>query len=137
MVEKPGTGASAVSTYMFDTNLNHLQDVDNDSISKGYRLFCLISPLSFSCGNLVPALFSASGRVTLVGRPSGGGACAVYPISTADGFFLSISGNSRLSTMKNGILYSVDQGVMPDIAVTEISHLYDRAYLTEYLNTLP
>ena len=136
-VYETATGASAINAYGFDANADHTVDVDSDSLAKGYNLFCLISPNSFSCGNLVPAAFRESGKVTLLGHRSGGGACQVHTISTADGFMLRISGNYRLSTMNNGIYYSVDEGVNPDIVITDLDHLYNREYLTEYINSLP
>ena len=136
-IQETTSGAFAINRYVFDANADHTVDPDADSLTEGYRLFCLISPNSFSCGNMVPAVFKADGRVTLLGRRSGGGACAVRNISTADGFLLNISGNIKLSTMNNGIYYSVDEGVDPDIVLTDLSHLYDREYLTEYLDALP
>ena len=132
------TGATAINEYGFDADLDGIVDPQTDSlITGGYNLFCLISPVSFSCGNLVPSAFKQSGKVTLLGRHSAGGACVVLPLTTADGFIFTISGHYRLSTMTNGIYYSVDEGVIPDITITDVSHLYDRQYLTEYLNTLP
>ena len=136
-VYEAATGASAINAYGFDANADHTVEVDKDSLAKGYNLFCLISPNSFSCGNLVPAAFRESGKVTLLGHRSGGGACEVHTISTADGFMLRISGNYRLSTMNNGIYYSVDEGVNPDIVITNLDHLYNREYLTEYIDSLP
>ena len=136
-VYETATGASAINAYGFDANADHTIDVNDDSLAKGYNLFCLISPNSFSCGNLVPAAFRESGKVTLLGHRSGGGACGIHTVSTADGFMLRISGNYRLSTMNNGIYYSVDEGVNPDIVITDLDHLYDRAYLTECIDSLP
>ena len=64
----PNTGAETIAAYRTDLNLNGvtLSNPDGgaerydpgDSVSGGnYRLFCLTSPVSFSCGNLVPAMF--------------------------------------------------------------------------------
>lgn len=136
-VYETATGASAINAFGFDANADHTVDVENDSLAQGYRLFCLISPNSFSCGNLVPAAFKESGKVTLLGRRSGGGACSVHTLSTADGFLLRISGNYRLSTMNNGIYYSVDEGVDPDIVLSDPEHFYNREYLAGLLDTLP
>ena len=136
-IENTATGARGKTSYQFDASADRIYGPDHDSVVNGYRLFCLISPNSFSCGNLVPSAFKASDRVTLLGHRSGGGACVVCPISTADGQILTISGNHRLNTVNNGIYYSVDQGVEPDIVITDMTHFYDRTYLTEYIDALP
>ena len=108
---------------------------EEDSIADR-NLFCLISPVSFSCGNLVPAALKSSQRVTLLGRTSGGGSCAVQPLSTAYGTLFQISGRLRLSFLKNGSFYDIDQGVDPDFYISDISHYYDRAALTDYISGL-
>ena len=129
------TGTRAGTDYMFDANLDHVYDRDTDCVGDK-NLFCLISPVSFSCGNYVPATLHASGRVTLLGKASTGGACAVQALSTADGALLSVSGRLRLSTVNNGIFYSVDAGVEPHYYLPKMSMFYDRVKLTEYINGL-
>ena len=126
------SGAIAMGRYAVDTNLDGEFD-DNDDGFQSRNLFCLISPLSFSCGNLVPSVFKNSDLVTLVGRASGGGSCLVLPLSTADGTVFQISGSSRLSFMKNGSFYDIDQGVEPDIPLMKPESYYDREALAAYL----
>lgn len=128
------TGAQGSITYNVDVNGDRVFD-ENDTIAHLNR-YCIISPVSFSCGNLVPATFKASGEVTLLGRRSGGGACVVQPLSTADGTLWAISGRQRLSTMSNGALYDVDQGVDPDVVIDKVENFYDREALTAYINNL-
>ncbi len=128
------TGEQASLSYNIDVNGDRVFD-ENDSIAHLNR-YCIISPVSFSCGNLVPSVFKTSGEVTLLGRRSGGGACVVQPLSMADGTLWAISGKQRLSTMSNGSLYDVDQGVDPDIVIDKIEHFYDREALTDYINNL-
>jgi len=127
-------GQSSVQ-YMVDVNLDRAFD-ENDSVSSK-NLYCIISPKSFSCGNLVPATFKSSGKVTLLGQPSSGGACVVMQGSTADGTLFSYSSNQRLSTVLNGAYTDVDGGVEPDIPITKIDSFYDREFLTDYINDLP
>ena len=132
------TGAQANVSYQFDTNLDHMigeEDVLSDMFGS-LHLYCLIGPTSFSCGNLVPAAFKTSGSVTLIGRTSGGGACSVCVLSTADGNVFQLSSSMRANTVKNGIFYSVDEGVTPDIYIDKIEHLYDRDYLTQLIHEL-
>ena len=128
------TGALSTASYRADTNLDRV--FDERDVLTDKRLFCLISPVSFSCGNLVPAVFKYSQRVTLLGRTSGGGSCTILPMSTAWGTMFQISSQRRMSFFKNGSFYDIDQGVDPDIYLTNIESYYDREKLTEYINNL-
>jgi hypothetical protein len=42
----------------------------------------------------------------------------------------------QLSFMRNGSFYDVDQGVDPDYFIHDLSFLYDRQGLTDYINNL-
>lgn len=123
--------------YGFDGNGNGVFGDEDDGLGMSYNIYCLISPMSFSCGNFVPAMLKNSHRVTLLGECSGGGACSVLPIGAADGNLFNISSQYRISTVTNGTYYSVDQGVQPDFVISNPDHLYDRTYLTEYIHQLP
>jgi len=126
--------AESSTQYVIDVNGDRKFD-DKDSVS-AKNLYCLTSPFSFSCGNLVPATFKRSGKVTLIGKNSGGGACVVMPMSTADGNLLQISGNRKISTNVNGSLYSVDGGAEVDFTITKLKDFYDREALTKYIDGL-
>ena len=128
------TGALSTAGYRSDVNLD--RRFDERDVLTDKKVFCLISPLSFSCGNLVPAIFKDSQRVTLLGRTSGGGSCMVMSMSTAWGTMFQISGHNRMSFAKNGSFYDIDQGVEPDIYLTNIDSFYDREKLTAYINSL-
>ena len=128
------TGALSNSVYRVDLNLDHVFD-ERDTVS-GKKLYCLISPISFSCGNLVPAALKASQRVTLLGKTSGGGSCVVQPLTTAYGTLFQISSSYRMSFLKNGSFYDIDQGVEPDYYIDDIRNYYDRAALTDRINGL-
>lgn len=133
-LEDAVTGARSSTNYRVDVNGNRKFD-ENDSIAHLNR-YCLVSPVSFSCGNLVPAVFKNSNQVTLLGRQTGGGACAVQPLASADGSIWQISSRLRLSTVTNGSFYAVDQGVAPDVLIDKDESYYDREALTEYINSL-
>ena len=133
-MEDAMTGAMCVSSYRADVNRDHVFD-EKDTLGDR-RLFCLISPVSFSCGNLVPCMFKESGVVTLLGRNSAGGACVIQPISTAWGTSFRISSPRRLSFMKNGSFYDIDRGVEPDFVLTTPAVFYNRAALTDYINDI-
>lgn len=128
------TGAMSNTEYWADVNLDRKFD-EKDTIADK-NLYCLISPVSFSCGNLVPNVFKQSGRVTLLGRTSGGGSCVVQPISSAWGTSFNISAQRRMSFMKNGSLYDIDRGADPDYTISDPAKYYDRKSLTEYINSL-
>jgi len=128
------TGAQSTLVYRADVNLDRRFDEQDTLYDK--NVYCLISPVSFSCGNLVPAVCKYHQAVTLIGRTSGGGACTVQPMSTAWGTTFQISGAHRLSFRKNGSFYDIDEGVDPDIYIDHLETLYDRQALTELINRL-
>ena len=133
-VSHSATGAESTIAYRADVNLDHQFD-EKDTISN-LNLYCLTSPRAFSCGNLVPWAFKADGRVTLLGRVTGGGSCSVNFLTTAWGTSYQLSGPNRLSFMKNGAYYDVDQGAEPDVFIRDYRNFYDRNALTEIINGL-
>ncbi len=128
------TGAECTVVYRADVNFDHQYD-EKDTISH-LNLYCLASPQSFSCGNLVPWAFKADGRVTLLGRVSGGGACSVDFMTTAWGTSYQLSSPNQLSFVKNGSYYDVDQGAEPDVFIRDFRNFYDRSELTELISNL-
>ena len=128
------TGAQSTAVYNIDVNGDRVFD-EKDSVAHLNR-YCLISPVSFSCGNLVPCMFKSSCDVTLLGRRSGGGACAVQPLVTADGTIWQVSSRLRLNTVINGSFYDVDEGAEPDIVIDKPADYFDREKLTDYINSL-
>ena len=128
------TGATSTTQYFIDTNRDGEFDFNDTIAEKGYNLYCLSSPVSFSCGNLVPNVFKTSTYVTLIGQTSGGGSCSKLPLSTARGSMFMISSNYRLCTFKNGSFYDIDRGAEPDIYIAKIADFYDREALTEMIN---
>ena len=133
-VTNTATGAESTVAYRDDVNFDHQYD-EKDTISH-LNLYCLPTPRSFSCGNLVPWAFKADGRVTLLGRVSGGGACSVNYLTTAWGTSYQLSGLDRMSFVKNGAYYDVDQSVEPDVFIRDYRNFYDRSALTEIVNGL-
>ena len=134
----PLTGAQSIVNYMADVNLNGIFNNDpGDTVAGGnYNLYCLISPYSFSCGNLLPGCFRESGVVTLIGQKSGGGSCVVRPCTTASGAVFQISGSKQLSTVINGSFYNIDQGIEPDIRLTKNESFYDREGLVDLIHSI-
>ena len=128
------TGAVCASTYRCDANRDRVFD-ERDTVADK-NLFVLTSPFSFSCGNLVPCALKESGKVTVLGRTSGGGSCVVLDISSAWGTSFQLSGSRRLSFIKNGAYYDIDRGADPDYVITSPAKFYDREALTDYINSL-
>ena len=130
------TNSESTMVYRADVNLDHEFDEKDTLAGRGLNLYCLTSPASFSCGNLVPWAFKADGRVTLLGKVTGGGACVVFNRASAWGTSFQISGPMRLSFVKNGSYYDVDRGVDPDHIIDSYDHFYNRELLTDYINSL-
>lgn len=133
-MEYTATGAMCATSYRCDANRDH--EFNDDDTLGDRKLFCLVSPYSFSCGNLVPNLFKESEKVTLLGRTSGGGACVVQPVSTAWGTSFRISGPQRLCYMKNGSYYDIDRGAEPDYYIADPDTHFDRAALNAIIDGL-
>ncbi len=133
-VENTMTGAMSSATYRSDVNRDRKFD-EKDTVAER-NIYCLISPFSFSCGNLVPNVLKASNKATLLGRTSGGGSCMVQFASSAWGSSFRISSPKRLSFLKNGSFYDIDRGAEPDYLLSQPEEYYDRAALTEYINSL-
>lgn len=132
------TGSETITSYYADVNLDGKSKGEaEDTVSGGdYNLYCLISGNSFSCGNLVPAAFRATGTVTLIGRRSGGGSCVVLPCTSASGAVFAISGPKQLAAVLNGSFYNIDEGIVPDYTLSRPESFYDRDALVEYIHTL-
>ena len=140
------TGAETIAAYRTDLNVNGvaLSNPDGgeesydpgDTVSYQYNLFCIISPYSFSCGNLVPAMFAQAGGVTLIGQRSGGGSNGVLPATTASGYIYQISGPLQITTYNNGSLYGVDEGVEPHVRLSFYENFYNREGLVEMIHNM-
>ena len=126
------SGAYVVESFKADANLDKVFD-KNDSLSD-YNLYCIISPISFSCGNLIASELKNSNMVTILGQTSGGGTCIINPISLADGTLIRMSSCRCMTSIHNGAMYDIDRGVDPDIYISKPSDFYDRETLTELIN---
>ncbi len=129
------SGAECVTNYCFDADRDHRFDPIKDRVSDK-RLFCLVSPLSFSCGNLVPAMLKSARNVMILGRISSGGGCTTQKLSLADGSLIQISGRVRLSVDMNGVFSNVDTGIEPDRVLIDPEEYYDREKLTKLIRGL-
>lgn len=127
------TGAKTYTTYRVDNNLDGKFDKNDSFAENGLKLYCLTSSFSFSNGNLVPSVLKNSGKVTIIGKESGGGSCAVKNLTSARGTMFNISSPSQFSYLKNGTFYDIDRGVTPDISIPDVTKLFDRQYTNSLL----
>ena len=130
------TGAESVCSYSADVNLDGEFDPD-DGLTAEVSKYVLISPSSFSCGNLVPAFLKGCNNTTLLGKTSGGGTCTVMTFTTASGAVFAISSPLQISTIRNGSMYDIDKGVDPDFVISKYDTMYDREKLVEFIHSLP
>lgn len=130
------TGCKSSTSYTADVNFD--KKVDGADTVKDRRIFGLVSNLSFSCGNLLASTLSESGKATLLGSKTGGGACAVYLTSSASGSLFQTSSFYQLCVEKNSAFFDIDDGVSPDYKLTEIQSFYNRSKngLTGYIDKL-
>ena len=106
------------SSFDVDRNLDGKFDEKDNDVKLKMNFGVLISPYSFSCGNLLPSLLKDYG-ICLLGMRSGGGSCSVLFNPSADGFGYSYSTHRcRLTNLKGE---NIDGGVEPDYKL----ELYD------------
>lgn len=129
-IQNPITWALHQCVIDYDLNFDGKYDKNDKSmLDLGKNVAVLISDYSFSCGNLLPnALDQLDDRILLIGQQSGGGSCSVGYISTAVGSTMQISSENRLSTMKNGYIRDIDDGIAPDIPLT-YNKMFNRNYI--------
>ena len=117
-MDNPLTGQRAIVQYEVDRNFNGAFDEADKNVRYDLNFAVLTSGMSFSCGNLFPAMLKDAG-LPVIGETSGGGACAIQAMCTADGYCFQISSfRGRLNTLDGK---NIDAGVTPDypIAVGE------------------
>lgn len=128
------SGASMYVNYNVDVNLDGVID-DNDHISDDIEKYVLVSNFSFSCGNYVPSSLQEQG-VTIIGATSGGGSCSVLPCLSPIGTGYSMSSPNEICKIHNAKFESIDEGVTPDIRISNINNFYNRTELVTWLATL-
>ena len=113
-MDNPLTGQHALVEYEVDRNFNGAFDEADKNVRYDLNFAVLTSGMSFSCGNLFPAMLKDYG-VPVIGETSGGGACAIQAMCTADGFCFQISSfRGRLNTLGGE---NIDAGITPDFPI--------------------
>ena len=117
------TGQKMKCSYDVDRNLDGKFDEKDKDVKLKMNIGVIISPCSFSCGNLLPALLKDYG-ICLLGKQSGGGSCCVLYNPSADGFGYRYSTHrARLNNLKGE---NIDNGIKPDYEL-EIEDFFDIA----------
>ena len=108
------TGQRSIVEYEVDRNFNGQFDAADQDVHYDLNFAVLTSGMSFSCGNLFPSILKDNG-IPVMGATSGGGACAIQAMCTADGFCFQISSfRARLNTLDGD---NIDGGVSPSIPI--------------------
>ena len=106
------TGQRSTVTFAVDRNFDGVFDEKDDDIHFDLNFAVLSSPHNFSAGNLFPSIMHDTGYL-LLGERSGGGACAITIMNTADGFDYPIS-SSRFRLI-NDAGENIDSGIPVDV----------------------
>ena len=113
-MDNPLTGQHAMVQYEVDRNFNGAFDEADKNVHYDLNFAVLTSGMSFSCGNLFPSMLKDAG-IPVIGETSGGGACAIQAMCTADGYCFQISSfRGRLNTLEGE---NIDAGITPDFSI--------------------
>lgn len=109
------TGNIFSQKYALDLNLDgEVNNLDND-VYYDFEYAILTSRFSFSSANLLPSLAKDNG-IAIIGETSGGGACGVDVIFTAEAMPYTLSGYTKFINKDNK---DVDSGALPDYDLTK------------------
>lgn len=104
-----------------DVNFNQKID-EGDFLPSDVNVYCIVSPSSFSCGNLLPSRLKDYSNTKFIGTQSGGGCCSVENyINLPTGAFITISSCNN-SVMKDSTLdniITVEDGITADFIKIE------------------
>ena len=113
-VDNALTGQRSIVEYEVDRNFNGTFDAADKFVHYDLNFAVLTSGTSFSCGNLFPSILKDN-RIPVMGTASGGGACAIQAMCTADGFCFQISSfRARLNSLEGEI---IEHGVTPTLPI--------------------
>ena len=101
--------------YGIDIDLDgEFTDADIEEANKfDFNIGVLTSGYSFSCANLFPSVMKELGY-KIMGEQSGGGSCAIYATTTADGMMYTHSAYDCLSDLNGS---NIDSGVPVDLEI--------------------
>lgn len=132
-------GQDITQRFLIDRNFDGKFDEADADVHYDLNFAVLVSHESYSCGNLFPSMMKEQGYLIL-GERSGGGACTILELSTADGFYYHISAYQMRLTNSAGEV--IDAGIEPHVELVktdadgqkDYSDYYDLALLSDVIN---
>lgn len=115
-IENVLTGERLLWFYQVDRNFDGKFDAADKGVHYNLNFGLLVGRMSFSCGNMFPALCKDAG-VLLMGERCGGGGCGVGMYRTADGIQYQIS--SARGRMADADWQNIDSGVVPQVLLEQ------------------
>jgi C-terminal processing protease CtpA/Prc len=85
-----------------------------------YNWYIKTSSVTFSAANLMTSIAKEQGIATIVGQKSSGGASSIGAVITPDGSTMLISTNNVLSTKSGTRYYSIENGITPNITMSNV-----------------
>ena len=125
------TGQKMKTTFEVDRNLDGKFDEKDAEVKYHLNFALLVSPYSFSCANLLPALLKDYG-MPIIGQQTGGGSCYVLYNPSADGFGYSYSTHRMRVTNTYG--ENIDPGIDPTYEL-EKADFYNIPKVTQLIET--
>lgn len=148
-IENVLTGERLQWFYDVDRNLDGKFNAADADVHYNLNFGVLVGRVSFSCGNMFPAICKDAG-ILLMGERCGGGGCGVGVYRTADGIQYQIS--SAHGRMSDAGWQNIDSGVVPQVliqpgpdmtlnlddgstfTIPNLSGFYDLSHLSELMN---
>ena len=132
-------GQDITQTFLVDRNFDGKFDEADADVHYDLNFAVLATQESYSCGNLFPSMMKDLGYMVL-GERSGGGACTILGLNTADGFYYHTSSYEMRLTNAAGEV--IDAGIEPDVVlvragadgVKDYSDCYDLELLSGLMN---
>lgn len=116
--------------YEVDRNQDGKFDEKDAEVKYNLNFALLVSPCSFSCANMLPALMKDYG-IPLIGQQTGGGSCCVLFNPSADGFGYRYSTHRcRLYNHKGE---NIDPGVEPDLKLESYEEYFDFQKISQFI----
>ncbi len=133
-------GQEIRQNFLVDRNFDGKFDEADADVHYDLNFAVLASKQSYSCGNLFPSMMKDLGYMTL-GELSGGGACTILTLNTADGFYYHMSSYEMRLTNAAGEV--IDAGVKPDAELVktdaegkkDYSDFYNLELLSKLMNS--
>ena len=123
-----GTDETIELNCTVDKNLDKSFDEKDIAFDPDLQYAVLTTGISFSCANMFASL-ARDNNILLIGEQSGGGACASFLRTTADGGIYSLSSSISIVD-KNG--NNIDLGIKPDYEMVKLNESGNKDFTDVY-----